>query len=222
MSTTHHVSRRTLAKGAAWATPIVAATATIPAYAASANRDYVFTGAWFTDYSLQATANCYGNYGTLRSVDFTLNFTNGGKSTPGFGVYERNGSPTTNITATGIKFEVAYPAGFVTNLRVDSGSYTVSGPVRVAGTTLASDAAFNQYDVWTFTFTGTTTNQTADTVAGPSWPGSVLETTATFDTSICVPREQVYYARFQGSLVSDNGWSFTIPQGWIPTTMTAY
>lgn len=36
---THQISRRTLAKGAAWATPVVAASAVVPAYAASSPED---------------------------------------------------------------------------------------------------------------------------------------------------------------------------------------
>lgn len=103
---TKTISRRSLAKGAAWAAPVVIATSSIPAYAASTNASYRLSSSWHTRYQVAISPDCgfidNGMAGYLTDFNFYTNVSYDGAA-PGFGVYELDGSPTTGVTLSGLQ-----------------------------------------------------------------------------------------------------------------------
>lgn len=215
----HNISRRSIAKGAAWAAPVTLAATSIPAYAASTNVSYELSGSWMTRYQVATNGwSCgydgWSAKGYLTKFQFYTDVSVLG-ATPGFGVYELNGSPTTGVTLNNLQIQVAYPVGYVKSMTVTKGSYTVSGPQRMS----VPGAKLSQYDVFTFTFTGPTRGTSAPTELASTWTGSPLNTTVDFNTSICVPQSLgVYYIRFLGSFTTDNGFTRNFADfGWLET-----
>lgn len=216
---THNISRRSIAKGAAWAAPVTLAAASIPAYAASTNVSYELSASWMSRYQVVSNSwSCgYTNWsanGYLSNFEFYTKDSVLG-ATPGFGVYELNGSPTTGVTLNSLQIQVAYPVGYINSMSVTSGSYTVSGPRRMS----VPGATLSEYDVFTFTFTGTTRGKTASTEIASTWIGSPLATRVDFNKTICVPQKLgAYYVRYLGSFTTDNGFTKNFADfGWLAT-----
>lgn len=161
-----HISRRSLAKGVAGATPAVMATAAVPAYA-SWPKDYTFTASWFSEYETFNNGQCDIGSGYVDYFTFYTDASFNGEA-PGFGVTELNNSPTTGVTLNNVQMQVAFPTNLITRLTVVQGDYTVSGPTTIT----MPGAPYNQYDVFTFTFTGQNTGTTSPT--NTTWPGSNL------------------------------------------------
>ena len=205
------LNRRTVAKGAAWAAPLVAASTVIPVYAAS-RVEYGFSASWYSSLSWEHTPYCTASDGSgeLTSFRFWTNQSYNGDA-PGFGIPELNGSATTGVTLEGISFQAAFPAGFVDAMRVTAGSWAVSGP---SPTTVNGSAV----DVFTFTFTGSMTGTTSKTTA---WPGSGMTTYVTYNDTQCFPLDALnggaYWVRWSGSYTTDNGYSRDISSDWIYT-----
>lgn len=212
-------SRRSIAKGAAWAAPVAIATTSIPAYAASPEVFYELSASWMSRYQV-ATNGLKCGYtgwspnGYLTKFEFYTNVSIL-DATPGFGVYELFDSPTTGVKLNSLQIQVAYPVGYVNSMTVTSGSYTVSGPQRmsVPGGDLA------EYDVFTFTFTGPTRGTTASTELASTWTGSPLTTSVDFNKTICVPQKLgTYHIRYLGSFTTDNGFTRNFADfGWLAT-----
>lgn len=215
----HNISRRSVAKGAAWAAPVTVAATTIPAYAASTNVSYELSGSWMTRYKV-ATNGWRCGYtgwkanGYLSSFQFYTNVSILG-ATPGFGVYELNGSPTTGVTLDNLQIQVAYPMDYIRSMSVASGSYTVSGPQRMS----VPGGDLGEYDVFTFTFTGPKQGTTAPTELESTWVGSPLVANVNFNDTICVPQTLgTYHIRYLGSFTTDNGFKRNFADfGWLAT-----
>lgn len=204
------LTRRQIAKGAAWAAPVVIASAAVPAYAASAN-EYGFSASWYARYDYD-TAGCPVGQAHLTSFWFWTDESLDGEA-PGFAIPPLNGSPDTGVTLNNISFEVAFPAGVILDLGVASGSYAISGP---------SSQTINgsPFDVWTFTFTGPQTGTTSGTT---SWPESQLVTDIVYN-DVCVPTSDLqngnlgpYYVQWHGSYTTDNGVTNDITKSWLET-----
>lgn len=215
---TKNISRRSLAKGAAWATPVMIATSSIPAYAASAHGTYQFSASWHTSYAIALSADCGfmgdSRAGYMTQFDFYTDISYDGAA-PGFGILETYGSPATGVTLNGLQMQVAYPVGYIKSIDVVSGSYTVSGPEKMS----IPGAELNEYDVFTFTFIGTRRGTTSPAEVTSSWEGSLLTTKVHFETALCVPQTLgVYYVRHLGSYTTDNGYSQNFSDlGWQAT-----
>lgn len=215
----HNISRRSIAKGAAWAAPVTLAATSIPAYAASTNLFYELSASWETHYQVATNSwkcgltNWQAN-GYLSKFEFYTNVSILG-ATPGFGVYEYNGSPATGVTLNSLQIQVAYPVGYVKSMTVTSGSYTVSGPQRMS----VPGGDLSEYDVFTFTFTGPTRGKTASTELASTWTGSPLTTSVEFNNTICVPQKLgTYHIRYLGSFTTDNGFTRNFADfGWLAT-----
>lgn len=205
------LNRRTVAKGAAWAAPLVVASTAIPVYAAS-RVEYGFSASWFSSLAWEHTSYCTASDGAgeLTSFEFWTDQSYNGDA-PGFGIPELNGSETTNVTLDGISFQAAFPAGFVDSISVVTGSWAVSGP---SATTVNGSAV----DVFTFTFTGSTTGTTSNTVA---WPGSGMTTDVVFNNAECFSLDALnsgtYWVRWSGSYTTDNGFNRDISSDWLDT-----
>lgn len=206
------ISRRSLAKGAAWAAPVTVATAAIPAYAASNNRKYELSGSWLAHYQnfSNSWSGCGWSAGQLTTFEFyTWRSILG--AAPGFGVYELDGSPQTGVTLNGLKLRVAFPAGLVYRMQVTGGSYQVSGPQR---------SSSGNNDIFTFTFTGQKRYRTFTNERESTWPGSPLNTQIDFNRSKCYPLDLgSYYISFEGSFTTDNGFTRNFADfGWLKTS----
>lgn len=184
-----NISRRSLAKGVAWVAPVTVAATSIPAYAASTNVFYELSASWKTYYQVAANGwNCgYTNWtanGYLSKFEFYTNTSILG-AIPGFGVYELDGSPTTGVTLNSLQLQVAYPVDYVKSMSVTSGSYTVAGPERMS----IPGASLREYDVFTFTFTGSNRGTSAPTELASTWAGSPLVATVDLITVfVCLNR----------------------------------
>lgn len=206
------INRRSLVKGAAWAAPVVIASASVPAYAASKKQQYFLGSSWSTKTTFtRNTTYCGTSKVYYNTIDFnTATSANGNPA--GFAVMPRSGTTDiTNVTLSRFTLKVAFPAGIISSFTVTSGSYTVSGPTRVTIDGIASDA-------FTFTFTGTKTGKSlaAGNIA-PSWTGSVLQTKVNFNPTVCAPLFDHYYAQFSEAFTTANGYSEDFTSNWIYT-----
>lgn len=215
------ISRRTLAKGAAWSLPAVVAASAVPAMAASNSTPaYGISASWYTTYHVTDSPYCDDDEGTLDSMTFSSN-TDVEDYAHGFAITNRkdsNGdaSPTTSVTISNFVMRAAFPHGMVKSIAVKSGSYTVSGPV--------AQTVNNAYmDVFTFTFTGTKTSTTQPMTPRPTaWPGSELTTTVKFNTSTCYSKySNTYATQWTGTYTTANGITGQPPAGWLTGTIEA-
>lgn len=206
------LTRRQVTKGAAWAVPIVAASAAIPAYAASPKPEYELAGSWYAE-----NAVTYGDCPAGSAYYDQLNFTtatsvNGAPA--GFAVRGYAGTTeTATVTLNRYQLSVALPAGLVSSINVTSGAYTVSGPTQeiING---------EPFDVFVFTYTGTTTGTTIpEGATSPSWPNSQLQTSINFDSNTCYPALTEYYVAIDNDFTTDNGYTDVYSSPWIASPM---
>lgn len=151
-------TRRTVLKaGACWAAPTIIATSTIPAYAAS-KVEYKPTWALGGAYTYNGRTNTLKLGSDIRR---SLPFPNG------LGIrFEAGMGKVVDATLTSMKVVYALPKGWVSGLRVTSGSYGT--PVKVSGAKYGiSDA---QYDTFEATF--------AAPMKGKTQPSNTAERTA--------------------------------------------
>lgn len=205
------ISRRQLAKGAAWATPIIAASAVVPAYAAS-NLEYGFSASWSAKFTYQSDSTCSTTGSRLTSFQFGTDKAYNSYSA-GFTITPLNGSPDATATLTNWKFQVALPAGMINSLAVTSGAYRAELPQR------NQYIIDGYYDIFTFTWIGATTGPTLQ--PGIPWTNSPMTTAVSFSTA-CLPfsilTSDHYFARLQGTYSTDNGISANVPADWQYTT----
>lgn len=209
---TSEVSRRTLAKGLAWAAPAVVASANVPAYAASTKPEYELSLSWLaTDW--YASNGCYS--GTVHYDYFTFDTAMSVDGRPaGFAVQAWDyDSPITTATLGRFELKVAFPVGPIKSIAVTGGAYTVSGPVRQTVNGVLTD-------VYTFTYTGVRTAQTIPKGASePSWPDSILRTRVTIDRYSCYQIMRTYYVQFSESFMTANGYSESFTSKWLSNTV---
>lgn len=195
MTITKTVNRRQLVKGAVWSAPVVMASATIPAYAAS-KRDYVVT------YSLGAQYSYYNGYGN--QVNFGSDILRDLPFPNGLGVrYESGMGTVVDVTINRMKAVYALPKGWVTGIRLTSGSY--SQPVKVSGAKYGiSD--YN-YDTFEFTF--------AAPAKGKTQPSNVRERQPILGTTFTAVATSFGYATNAATVPAYMGYvgSFTTADG---------
>lgn len=212
------ISRRTLAKGAAWSLPAVVAASAVPAMAASnVTPRYGVSASWYSHYNTQVSSTCDYGQGQIVSMVFNTS-TDVDEYSHGFAIINQNDtnneeSETTSVTISDFVMRVAFPHGMVKSLAVASGSYTVSGPV-------AQTVEGVYSDVFAFAFTGTTTGTTQSPATRPTaWPGSPLTTKVTFDTNGCYDDSGTsYFAQWTGTFMTGNGFTGQPPAGWLALT----
>ena len=203
-------TRRQVAKGAVWAAPVVVATVAVPAYAASPTQ-YKFSASWNTTLTLVGDPACPADQGYVSGFNFETTTPIAGE-VPGFAVVGVDGAPITNATVNNLRFEVAYLSGLISNIAVEGGDWTSSGPT----TTSIAGAPYNTYDVFTFTWTGVPTQDTS----GNSWVNSPLTTFVSYYNDVCVPRtDDVYYVKWLGNFTTDSGQTTNLDRGWIKTPL---
>lgn len=176
------LSRRSIAKGAAWAVPSIAISTAAPAFAASGTPRYTLRSSWFSRYGTSGYGSCtywdgyQYQYGyTVNSLYFTLNYDNPSTSDPkGFGVINQASSsgtisPSTSVTNLKYSITVAYPVGMI-NTSGGAGTY-FSFSNSTAGTYWSqpvyggrfTDSYGYVYDMFTFTWKGTTSGTSKNT-----------------------------------------------------------
>lgn len=195
-ATSPQISRRTITKGASWSIPIMAIAAAAPAMAVSATADdytYGFDTMVTERFRQSSLSGC---------VSESLTFTNEANA-GGFGIYgfiAGTTNPQAATAATGnaatltsLVYYVAVPKGIVDSWNVSNRAYTVTrletSPSLALpdGTVLSAvdGRSLHQFDVFSFTFTGTgTTNDVHDVSRGGSpamtWPGTRFTAEASF------------------------------------------
>lgn len=191
------INRRQVAKGVAWSAPVIIASAQIPAYAAS-RVDYVPT------YSIgaQYTYNSYsGNTLNLGSnIRRQLPYPNG------LGVrFETGSGKIVDATLKSLKVVYAFPKGWVTGLKLTSGSY--SQPVKVSGGKYGiSDAS---YDTFEFVFFAPVVGKTqpSDVSERQAFPGTAFSAVATsFGRTLSLSTVPAYMG-YVGSFSTSDGVS---------------
>lgn len=202
-------SRRTLAKGAAWAAPVVFASSTIPAFAAS-RPEYDLAASWGST-NTYTYKDCPSGQAYYDTITFDTATSVAGKPA-GFAIRAYGGTTeTTTATLAGFTLKVAFPAGIISALTVTSGAYTVSGPV-------TQDVLGVQSDVFTFIYNGTTSSTTIpEGATTPSWPNSILRTNVSFNPNVCYPIMDDFAAQFVESFTTANGYSENYTSPWIVT-----
>ncbi|WP_346844600.1 hypothetical protein [uncultured Rothia sp.] len=190
------ITRRTLAKGAAWSAPVILASATIPAYAAS-KVEYKPT------YSIGASYTYSGSVNTLKLGSNTR------RSLPfpdGLGVrYETGASKTLEATLTALKVVYAFPKGWVTGLKLTSGSY--SQPQKVVGA--AYGISDRDYDIFEVVFAAPAKGMTQPSTVAErqAFPGTAFTMEATsFGRVISAPTVPAYMG-YVGAFTTADGFN---------------
>lgn len=176
------LTRRQIAKGAAWAAPVVTASAISPAYAGSQQYRYGDSEVSKTTIT-STTVPC-------RTTITVSNTESSGASKPGFTIYALAGSPLTTATLYNLDYYIVLPKSWaVPSFSITSGASTWSYAGKVATTSLPLENGTTlnttNYDVFKFTFTGTKTGYTVRTDGSETtWTGSLFTATAT-STQYC-------------------------------------
>lgn len=204
---THQISRRALAKGAAWAAPAVVASATVPAYAASKPAYELYLARYV--YVEHNYTNCPSPYGQVRTMRI-----NGKKPDPGypagFNIRGKQGtntgvSTTANINYVRIQF--AFPAGVVQNIAITEGTWSASSRTQATNNG-------KLMDIFNLEFTGAKAGTTEPAGSITPWAGSVYDTTITFNDSACVQPIDSYMWNMQFNYTTTNGFTRTLNTGW--------
>ncbi|MDO4916440.1 MAG: hypothetical protein Q3974_02310 [Rothia sp. (in: high G+C Gram-positive bacteria)] len=202
MNTHQIISRRTLAKGSAWAAPTVVASAVIPAYAASAQPTTLTSITWFYNASsgsgnvqpytcngnnqLRITQKTTGSYVTVSNIP--------------------TGSKLTNLIA---RYWLAVDSN-TTFTRVSGTSTCWSVPLASGKTTTYNGVVFREY---------TSTYTCPISISGTSWTQptadamdfvSSCQASPTLTSIIYHYTQQVTLTSAQGTttiLTKDNGWT---------------
>ncbi|GAA1046277.1 hypothetical protein [Rothia amarae] len=215
---TPDLSRRSLAKGAAWAAPIVAASATIPAYASSKPR-YSISASWFGRLVYSQSASCGTNQRQVSNMGLWTNARAGGTAAAGFAVPPVENAPQTTVTLSNIRQQVAFPAGLVSSITVTSGSW--ANPTVVRNQNINNDGYL--WDIFTFNWIGSNTGQSSD--RSVPWANSPMTTTMNWNNTTCFNQDVFYrryfWARLLGSYTTANGFSYTIPTNWLQTPLAS-
>ena len=131
------ISRRNLAKGAAWAVPVIAATSAIPAYAASRVTATVTPQFWQTRYA-RATPTCNPTTDPIKGYLDTLPCNSPAKSSTGVSNSDCKQDPN---TSDGIWLESTNGAAGTAIINSVTVTYTFSAPVIFDGKTYTSGTA---------------------------------------------------------------------------------
>ncbi|WP_346845998.1 hypothetical protein [uncultured Rothia sp.] len=149
------LSRRTIAKGAAWSAPLVVASSAIPAYAASNLNGFYTRTSVFSGTGVDNTSTSTVQIRTDQPV---------GPNLPGFTIFYLSGGEQTTATLTSLKYYFAVDKKYkVSNFQITSGSSTwklnglSNSPLKMEnGTTLSPTT----YDIFEFEFTGSKSGYT--------------------------------------------------------------
>lgn len=177
------LTRRQIAKGVAWSTPVIIGTSATPVYAASPQLEYGDSEVWQTTMNSRSFP-CNSNI----TISNTAPGTDGSK--PGFTIYAAGGSPQTTATLNSLVFYAIFPKTWaVSNFSFNSGSSTWrnDGKVTVSSLPMENGSTLNtsNYDVFKFTFIGTTSGYTVlPDGSETTWPGSTFSASAT-STQYC-------------------------------------
>lgn len=211
-------TRRSLTKGAAWAAPIVVASASIPAYAASRPR-YSISASWFGRLIFSQSARCAANQRLVTDMGLWTNQRAGGTAAAGFAVPPVNGAPQTTVTLSNFRQQIALPAGLVSSIVVTSGSW--ANPTVVRNQNINGDGYL--WDVFTFNWIGSNIGQSSD--RSVPWPDSPMTTSIRWNNTTCFNQDVFYrryfWARLLGSYTTANGFSYTIPTDWLQTPLAS-
>lgn len=179
------INRRNLVKGAAWASPIILTSATIPAHAASANYDY---------YISKSVSGNYTRTGcTITSFKYTT-ATPVGIEAAGFSIGHLTDETAANTTATlsNLTFTLAIPKGMASGLTVNNSLWKLSGPTGATSiTTKAGVVSTTNMDVYVLTFTGVLKNTVTGESTTTTWPGTTFTLSAA-SGSFCYSSATVY------------------------------
>lgn len=193
------LTRRQIAKGAAWAAPVVAATAAVPAYAASPAPQYYI--------GKSVTAN-YIRTGCTINQFYLSTSVPVSPEVAGFSVGHIGNTTVGDTTATlsGLTFTFAVPRGMVNNPTVDNPAWTISGPAQQSTLTGRGGSTFNttNYDIYTLQFNGASTNPVVGENATQTWPGTAFTVTGT-SGSYCYSSGTIYSGYNLRSMTLTNG-----------------
>lgn len=210
------ISRRSLAKGAAWALPTVAIASAAPAFAASqATPAYLADLSYASRFRTATGTQCY-ELGAARGYLNSLEFSNydetmmkkGSTSPLGFAIVNdtaSNGteSPQTSATVTKYVFQVAFPAAMVNrsvyangikSTSGDSANYTVTS--NIVNMTNPKTNVTEDMIVYTMTYTGPTTQQTvSDSTSSriPAWSGTRIGLVLDTASNVCMNPDKLWY-----------------------------
>lgn len=159
------VSRRTIAKGAAWAAPAIAATAAIPAYAASPLKEcppaQIVTGT-YANGGFNAADHTYSMAATFGASGITANITTQ-RTNPDLGLVFKDGNGRGFLRANGTPVAKLYGTGTEdSNLQLP-----VTAAARCEGSNmimLSQEGRLNEGQTVTFTF-----NQPVSSVKFTIW-----------------------------------------------------
>ncbi|MEU7992152.1 hypothetical protein [Rothia amarae] len=196
------LTRRQIAKGAAWAAPAVIATAAVPAYSASAK--YVY-------YTSKSVSGDYRHTGcTLTSFQYTT-ATPVGIEVAGFAIGHLTDNTAANTTATlsDLTFTLALPKGMVSGLTVNNSLWKLSGPT--GATTISTKAGTvntSNMDVYVLTFAGSLTNKVTGESSTTTWPGTTFTLSAS-SGSYCYSSATIYSGySFRTGTLANNQFSW--------------
>lgn len=218
-----NISRRSIAKGAAWATPAVLATSVVPAYAASTEpttpNSYRFGRQGKASYFEQ-----HDGYGTCieNEAVFTTANLNALPWASGHGVvYFKDQGVDTTATLNSYTIRVAYPKNTTSgNWNIDNPNWSVR---KVSVQTFASTSNIGNEsfyvgdrDVYEFTFNGPKTAPVYELgAANNEWPEGAFTAVDNTPIDYCAIKsdDMVYYIEF--------AWDFTTANGYANKSVAA-
>ncbi len=202
MTITLNANRRALIKGAAWSAPVILASATIPAYAASQQEPVVY-------YAQSQHIDTYYNSDTgTYYTDITTRYPEGIEQ-PGFSVgYEEGKSEDTVATLQRLDYYIAIPRTLdrygITNLNSEvNGMWTEPELINVSSLPLMGGGSVSTtgYNVYRMRFTGIKTNEVVVEGMTQTWPGTLISVGFESTTN----RDAHFYGGYVTSFTTDNG-----------------
>lgn len=212
-----NISRRSIAKGAAWATPAVLATATVPAYAASTapkNLSYRFgrQGKATYDEAHDSSGRCTYNVAT-----FTTRDVKGLPWASGHGiVYFEGAAVDTTATLNKYTIRVAYPKNTTSgNWRIDNPAWSVRRVSAQYFTDSSGNIGTDSFyvgdrDIYEFTFNGTRSAPVYQLGAGNNeWPDGAFTAVDNTRITYCARKtnDTVYYIEYSWDFTTANGFA---------------
>lgn len=191
-----NTTRRTVLKAGSWSVPVILATAAVPAYAAS-KVEYKPTYSIGAKYTYDLVKNTLVMGSDVRRA---LPFPNG------LGVrYETGAGKTVEATLTALKVVYAFPKGWVTGLRLTSGSY--SQPVKVSGAKYGiSDSTYDTFEA-VFAAPAKGSTQPSTVAERQAFPGTAFTMEAT-SFGFVEKRDTVpAYMGYVGAFTTADGFS---------------
>lgn len=200
----NNISRRAVAKGAAWSAPVVMGTSVVPSYASSRELKYRFGQNWSTTY--------YDRNNCNPEIRVTTDVVRSAFPRPGFApVYLPREAVDTRAHLEYVEFVVTYPKGLVPGER----SWRISNPawsVKKEPWTWVNlgdggQADVSKMDVFVFRFRGTMDGRVKEiSRTYQSWPDSAFTATAS-NSNYCVRPGYQVYAGFAYKYTTDNGYT---------------